>query len=154
MGLLDSILGGGGSAQLPGGLGGAQSPLGSILASLSGGNQSTGSGLLSAAMMLLQQNGGLGNVMAQFQQKGLGSQAASWVGTGANQTISADQLSSVFGPGAIGQIASQLGMDQGQASHAMAQLLPEVVNHLTPQGQVTSDSGDMLSQALSMLRGS
>jgi uncharacterized protein YidB (DUF937 family) len=105
-------------------------------------------------MMLLQQNGGLGNVMAQFQQKGLGSQAASWVGTGANQTISADQLSSVFGQGAIGQIASQLGMDQGQASSAMAQLLPEVVNHLTPQGQVTSDSGDMLSQALSMLRGS
>jgi uncharacterized protein YidB (DUF937 family) len=45
-------------------------------------------------------------------------------------------------------------MDQGQASGAMAQLLPEVVNHLTPQGQVTADSHDMLSQALSMLRGS
>ena len=153
MGLLDSILGGG-AGQLPGGLGGAQSPLGSILAGLSGGNQSTGSGLLSAAMMLLQQNGGLGNVIAQFEQKGLGAQASSWVGTGTNQAISADQLSSVFGPGALGQIASQLGMDQGQASHAMAQLLPEVVNHLTPQGQVTPDSGDLMSQALSMLRSS
>ena len=153
MGLLDSILGGGGAGQLPGGLGGAQSPLGSILANLAGGNQATGSGLLSAVMMLVQQNGGIGNVIAQFEQKGLGSQASSWVGTGANQGISADQLSSVFGSGALGQIASQLGMDQGQASHAMAQLLPEVVNHLTPQGQITSDSGDMLSQALSMLRG-
>jgi len=109
---------------------------------------------MSAVMMLLQQNGGLGNVMAQFEQQGLGSQAASWVGTGANQAISGDQLSSVFGSGALGQIASQLGMDQGQAGNAMAQLLPEVVNQLTPQGRITNDSGDMLSQALSMLRSS
>ena len=152
MGLLDSILGGG-AAQLPGGLGGAQSPLGSILAGLTGGNASAGSGLLSAVMMLVQQNGGLGNVIAQFQQQGLGQQAASWVGTGANQALSVDQVSNVFGSGALGQIAAQLGMDQGQASHAVAQLLPEVVNQLTPQGQVTSDSGDMLSQALSMIRG-
>ncbi|HET9271963.1 MAG TPA: YidB family protein, partial [Vicinamibacterales bacterium] len=149
-----SILGGGGAGQLPGGLGGAQSPLGPILASLSGGNQSTGSGLLSAVMMLLQQNGGLGNVVSQFERSGLGTQAASWVGTGANQSISGDQVAQVFGSGAIGQIASQLGMDHGQASGAMAQLLPEVVNQLTPQGQITGDSGDMLSQALSMLRGS
>ena len=153
MGLLDSMLGGG-AGQLPGGLGGAQSPLGSLVASLTGGNQSAGSGLLSAVMLLVQQNGGLGNVIAQFEQKGLGPQAASWVSTGANQGISADQLSSVFGSGALGQIAAQFGMDQGQASHAMAQVLPEVVNQFTPQGQVPSDSGDMLSQALSMLRGS
>ena len=151
MGLLDSILGGAG--QLPGGAGNAQDPLGSLLTGLAGGNQSAGSGLLSAVMMLLQQNGGLGNVVSQFEQRGLGAQAASWVGTGANQGISGDQLSQVFGSGALGQIAAQLGMDQGQASGALAQLLPEVVNQLTPQGQVTSDSGDMLSQALSMLRG-
>ena len=150
MGLLDSILGGAGQ-----GLGGAsaQNPLGSLLAGLAGGNQSTGSGLLSAAMMLLQQNGGLGNVISQFEQKGLGTQAASWVGTGDNQGISGDQLAQVFGSGAIGQIASQLGMDHGQASGALAQVLPEVVNQLTPQGQVTGDSGDMLSQALAMIRG-
>jgi len=72
MGLLDSMLGGG-AGQLPGGLGGAQSPLGSLVASLTGGNQSAGSGLLSAVMLLVQQNGGLGNVIAQFEQKGLGS---------------------------------------------------------------------------------
>ena len=136
MGLLDSILGGA-AGQLLGGAGG-------------GGAQSN---VLSAVMMLLQQNGGLGNVIAQFEQSGLGAQAASWVGTGANQGISGDQLTQVFGSGAIGQIASQLGMDHGQASGALAQLLPEVINHLTPQGQVTSQSSDMLSQALSMLRG-
>ena len=135
MGLLDSILGGA-AGQVLGGAGGAQS------------------NVLSAVMMLLQQNGGLGNVVAQFEQSGLGAQAASWVGTGANQSISGDQVTQVFGSGVIGQIASQLGMDHGQASGALAQLLPEVINHLTPQGQVTSQSGDMLSQALSMLRGS
>lgn len=141
MGLLDSILGGAAGQLLGGGGAGAGA----------GGAQSN---VLSAVMMLLQQNGGLGNVISQFEQSGLGSQAASWVGTGANQSISGDQLSQVFGSGAIGQIASQLGMDHGQASGALAQLLPEVINHLTPQGQVTSQSSDMLSQALSMLRGS
>ena len=134
MGLLDSMLGGAG--QLLGGSGGAQS------------------GVLSAVMMLLQQNGGLGQVISAFEQNGLGEHAASWVGTGANQSLSGDQLTQVFGSGAIGQIAAQLGMDHGQASGALAQLLPEVINQLTPQGQVTSQSGDMLSQALSMLRGS
>ena len=136
MGLLDSMLGGV-AGQLLGGAGGGQN-----------------NPVLSAVMMLLQQNGGLGNVIAQFEQHGLGAHAASWVGTGANQSISGDQLAQVFGSGAIGQIAAQLGMDHGQASGALAQLLPEVINQLTPQGQVTSQSGDMLSQALSMLRGS
>ena len=151
MGLLDSFLGG--SGQGLGGADNAQNPIGSLLTSLAGGNQSAGSGMLSAVVTLLQQNGGLGNVLAQFERQGLGQQAASWVGTGANQGISADQVSSVFGSGALGQIAAQLGVDQGQAGHVVAQLLPEVVNQLTPQGQVTGDSGDMLSQALSMLRG-
>lgn len=136
MGLLDSMLGGV-AGQLLGGAGGGQN-----------------NPVLSAVMMLLQQNGGLGNVIAQFEQHGLGAHAASWVGTGANQSISGDQLAQVFGSGAIGQIAAQLGMDHGQASGALAQLLPEVINQLTPQGQVTSQSGDMLSQVLSMLRGS
>lgn len=136
MGLLDSMLGGV-AGQLLGGAGGGQNHT-----------------VLSAVMMLLQQNGGLGNVIAQFEQHGLGAHAASWVGTGANQSISGDQLAQVFGSGAIGQIAAQLGMDHGQASGALAQLLPEVINQLTPQGQVTSQSGDMLSQVLSMLRGS
>ena len=135
MGLLDSMLGG----------------VGQLLGGAGGGTQNN---VLSAVMLLLQQNGGLGNVIAQFEQNGLGAHAASWVGTGANQSISGDQLAQVFGSGAIGQIASQLGMDHGQASGALAQLLPEVINQLTPQGQVTSQSGDMLSQALSMLRGS
>ena len=151
MGLLDSLLGGAGQGME--GAGNAQNPLGSLLSSLTGGNQSAGSGMLSAVVMLLQQNGGLGNVLAQFEQRGLGQQAASWVGTGANQAVSPEQVANVFGSGALGQIASQLGLDPGQASNVVAQLLPEVVNQLTPQGQVTSDSGDMLSQALSMLRG-
>ena len=133
MGLLDSVLGGAG--QLLGGSGGGQT------------------NVLSAVVTLLQQNGGLGQVISQFERSGLGAQAASWVGTGANQSISGDQLAQVFGSGAIGQIASQLGMDHGQASGALAQLLPEVINQLTPHGQITSDSGDMLSKALSMLRG-
>ena len=136
MGFLDSILGGAAGQLLGGAGGGAQS------------------NVLSAVMMLLQQNGGLGTVISRFEQSGLGAQAASWVGTGANRSISGDQLTQVFGSGAIGQIASQLGLDHGQASGALAQLLPEVINHLTPQGQVTTESHDMLSQTLSMLRGS
>ncbi len=67
--------------------------------------------------------------------------------------ISADQLQQVLGSPAIAQIASQLGLSNQQAGSAMAQLLPELVNHFTPQGQVPENHADLLSGALQLLRG-
>jgi uncharacterized protein YidB (DUF937 family) len=83
--------------------------------------------------MMLQQNGGLEGILGRFRQSGLSEQADSWVGTGQNMNLSPDQLQQTFGPAAIQDPAAQLGMSQDDASSAIAQLLPEVINRFTPR---------------------
>jgi uncharacterized protein YidB (DUF937 family) len=107
--------------------------------------------LLQVALSLLQQNGGLEAVLGKLRQGGLGQQADSWVGTGQNMSISPDQLQQVFGSSAIGDLASQLGLSKDQAGSTMAQLFPEVINQLTPQGQVPNNGDDEIAEGLSML---
>jgi uncharacterized protein YidB (DUF937 family) len=151
MGLLDGIAGNLGSA-----LGGDQStqggnPLGSLLNSL-GGSQGQGH-VLSAVMALIQQNGGLPRVLDMFRGSGLAQQADSWVSTGPNAELSGSQVEQVFGNSGVGNLASQLGTSQGDASSMLAKMLPEIVNQLTPQGRVPDNHSDLLSQGLAMLRG-
>jgi uncharacterized protein YidB (DUF937 family) len=125
---------------------------GSVLSGVLGNAQQQGqSPLLQAAMTLIQQNGGLPGLLAKFQQAGLGQHADSWVSTGANLPISADQLKQVLGSGAIANIASQLGLDHGQVSSGLAQVLPQLVNQLTPNGTVPANHGDLLSEGLALL---
>lgn len=138
MGLLDELAGG-------------------ALSSVFGNNQQQAaagqSPLMQAALTLIQQNGGLPGLLSKFQQSGLGQHAESWVSNNANLPISADQLHQVLGSGAIASIASQLGMDHGQASGALAQLLPQLVNQLTPNGSVPANHADLLSEGLALLAG-
>ena len=154
MGLLDGLLGN----VLGSALGGnreqsqAQDPLSAILGGLTGGRGgSTGNVLLQLGLSMLQQQGGLGGVLGKFRENGMGAQADSWVGTGQNMNISPDQLQQVFGSGALGDIAAKLGMSQEQAGSAMSQVLPELVNQLTPQGQVTPDSENSVAEGLDAL---
>jgi len=69
------------------------------------------------------------------------------------RAISPDQLQQALGSQSIGNIATQLGMSQGQAGSAMSQILPELINQLTPNGQVPGDHADLISKGLSMLTG-
>src|SRR5262249_11107949 len=80
--------------------------------------------------------GGLGALLEQVQQAGFGDQARSWVGTGQNMPISPDVLSKIFGEGGLGAIARQAGLTPKETSDGLSQLLPEVVNHVTPTGNV------------------
>src|SRR5512144_45253 len=107
--------------------------------------------LLQIALMMLQQNGGLEGILGKFRQGGLSQQADSWVGTGQNMNISADQFQQVFGSSTISDLASRLGLSEQQAGSEMAQLLPEVINRLTPAGQVPENSNDEIAQGLSTL---
>jgi len=158
MGLLDGILGnvlgaalGGNRAQPQQ----AQDPLSAILSGLTGeSGGGTGNILLQLGLSMLQQNGGLGGVLGKFRQAGMGAQADSWVSTGQNMNISPEQLQQVFGSGALSDIAAKLGMSQDQAGSAMSQVLPELVNQLTPQGQVTQDSENAVAEGLDALAGS
>ena len=150
MGLLDGILGnvlGGNQAQPQ-----AQDPLGAIFSGLAGGGGGgTGNILLQLGLSMLQQNGGLEGVLGKFRQAGMGVQADSWVSTGPNMDISPDQLQEVLGSGALSDVASKLGMSEEQAGSAMSQVLPELIDQLTPQGQVTDDSNNSVAEGLDAL---
>ncbi len=151
MGLLDGILGNVVGSMLGGNQGGQQSPLDSILSGLAGSQVSGGNTLLQIALALVQQNGGLEGVLGKFRECGMGGQADSWVSTGPNMGISPNQLQEALGSSTIGQIASQLGVSQDEAGSTMSQLLPELINQLTPQGQVTSESNDAIADGLDLL---
>ena len=80
--------------------------------------------------------GGLGGLLEQLQKAGLGAQASSWIGTGSNMPIDREDITQVFGRERVGQIAERAGISEEEASGGLAALLPEVVDHLTPQGQM------------------
>ena len=140
MGLLDGLLG-----QLMGGMMGSgqqQSPAGA----------QAQNPLLQIALQMLQQNGGLSGVLSKMQQAGYGQQAQSWIGTGQNMPIDPGALSQIFGRGQLGQIAQQLGVSQEEAAGGLAQTLPQVMDEMTPQGQIPDNHGDLVNQALAILQ--
>ena len=125
--------------------------LDSLLGGMMGGAQQGQSPLVAVALQLIQQNGGLPGILSKFEHGGMAEHAGSWVGTGENMPISGGQLQEILGSGSIGQIAQQLGLSHGDTSSGLAQVLPQIINNMTPTGQVPADHGDMLQQALSML---
>jgi uncharacterized protein YidB (DUF937 family) len=98
------------------------------------------SGLL---QMIQNQPGGLQGLMQNFHEKGLGAIAASWVGTGQNTPISADQIHQILGSDQVKALAAKCGISPDVASGAIAQLLPGIVDKLTPNGQVPEHSNVM-----------
>jgi uncharacterized protein YidB (DUF937 family) len=93
-----------------------------------GGRGGTGSGMGDL--------GGLGGLLEQFQRMGYTDQANSWVGSGSNLPISPDIIAQVFGRDGLSQIASQAGLTESEASVGLSQILPDVVDRLTPQGEM------------------
>ena len=136
MGFLDTITGLAGQA------------MSSAQSSKNGGNP-----LLTGVLGMLQNHeGGLGGLVEKFKEKGLGDIAASWIGTGENLPITAEQLKGVLGNETLGQMASQLGVSGDQLSGQLSGLLPQIIDKLTPNGQVAGGGFD-LGQAMGMLQG-
>jgi uncharacterized protein YidB (DUF937 family) len=111
----------GGGAQRGGG------GLGDILGGMLGGGAAGGGGASA---------GGLGGLLEQMSRAGYGEQARSWVGTGQNMPIAPDAREEIFGRDGIAAIARQAGISESDASQGLSELLPEVVNHVTPGGEV------------------
>ena len=93
--------------------------------------------------------GGVTGLVEAFQKGGLGEVAQSWVSSGPNQAISAEQIQAVLGSGAIGQFAEKLGVDPQVGAAKLAELLPGLVDGLTPGGQLPTEGlggavGDLL----------
>ena len=93
--------------------------------------------------------GGLPGLISKFEKGGLGEIVSSWVGTGANAPVSGDQITNTLGIDKIRDIAGKLGMSDNQVSDALASLLPQIVDKLTPNGKVPD--GDTLEQTLGSL---
>jgi uncharacterized protein YidB (DUF937 family) len=125
-----------------------------LMGSLMGGQQQGGDNpLLQIAMQMLANKGeggagGLGGLMSSLQNAGLGDQLKSWISTGENMPISGDQLSQALGSDKIRDIAGQLGMSHGEVSGGLADMLPQLIDKLSPNGQLP-DNHNLLENALS-----
>jgi uncharacterized protein YidB (DUF937 family) len=128
--------------------------LGSVLGSLRGSTDPSQpqSPLLQAALQILQQNGGIDGIVEKFRHAGYGSQADSWVSTGENQPIASDAVQQALGSGVLGDLASRLGMSNGAIAGGLAAVLPQLVDRMTPQGQVPANHNDLVAEAIAMLQ--
>ena len=86
-------------------------------------------------------NNGLQSIVNQLHASGLDQQVQSWIGSGANLPVSAGQLQAALGDGQIGNIARALGVDP---SH-VATVLPELINHVTPNGQIPHNMDEIIT---------
>ncbi|HET7524693.1 MAG TPA: YidB family protein [Burkholderiaceae bacterium] len=137
MGLLDSLLG-----QV---LGASQGG-----ASMGGGNAA----LLQTVLGMLGNDapgGGLNGLIQGFERGGLGEVMSSWISTGQNRPVTPDQLGQVLGPDAISALTRQSGGQPGDVLGQLAQLLPQVIDQLTPHGQVPPSGLGNTSDLLGML---
>jgi uncharacterized protein YidB (DUF937 family) len=117
---------------------------------MGGGQQSGMAGVI--LQMLQNQPGGIAGMMQNFQQNGLGNLLQSWISTGHNLPISAEQIQQVLGHQQVAQVADQAGVSHEEASSGLASLLPQIVDKLTPNGQVPQ-GGDLMSQGMELLKG-
>jgi len=134
MGLLDQIVKGLAGKFLGGSAGGTQNPL------------------LDIALSLLAnpQTGGLEGLVETFKNKGLGDIMSSWISTGQNLPISSGQIQQILGSDLIQQFAKKLGASNADVSGGLANLLPDLIDKLTPTGQLPEKN--VLEQGLKMLR--
>jgi uncharacterized protein YidB (DUF937 family) len=115
---------------------------------LGGSSNPLATGLL---QMINRTPGGLSGLVQSFHEKGLGAVAASWVSTGQNLPISADQIQHVLGSDQVKQLAAQAGISSDAAGSALSQLLPTLVDKLTPNGQMPQHSS-LLEMGMSVLQ--
>ncbi len=127
---LDDILGG-----LMGGKGGSGG-LDDVLGGLTGGRGGSGMSALLPVVGGLLASGGLSKIMGGLKANGLAEQADSWVGTGPNKPVTGSQVEQAAGKEQIQQIAQQLGVSESQAADAVATVLPEVVDKVSPEGKL------------------
>jgi len=132
MGLFDSVMGAVAEQTKQGG------DLGSLLGGLLADNSELG---------------GLSGLVEKFQQNGMGDIVNSWIGQGDNLPVSGDQIARAIGSGPLANIASQLGLDASAVSGQLAQMLPGLIDKLTPQGAVPEGGLGNPNDLMGMLGG-
>lgn len=127
----------------------APTPRDTVNAGLPGGDAGGGlgdllkgglGGLLGGAAAGSVISGGLGDLLKQFQQHGQGEVADSWVGKGENKPIAPGDLGKALGLDQINALTSQTGMSREELLDGLSQYLPDVVDQLTPDGRLPTES--------------
>jgi uncharacterized protein YidB (DUF937 family) len=103
--------------------------------------------LLPLAMRWVQKNGGMGAVLDRFRQQGLGKQAQSWVSTGPNDGIDERAVEQVVGSGELQQMAQRLGVPESEVAQAFAEIMPNMVDKLTPSGELPPEADDVIDES-------
>lgn len=137
-------------------MGGMGSPLGGILGGVLGGAMGRRGGLggrdamlmmlLPLAMQWVQRNGGIGQVMQRMGQRGYGRQASSWVGTGDNEPLDLQAVRDVVGRDELSRFSQELGVPDDEVADGFAEILPEMVDKLSPDGQLPDDADRVLGE--------
>jgi uncharacterized protein YidB (DUF937 family) len=114
------------------------------------GNQG---GVLDAVTHLINnpETGSLQGLVKTLQENGLGNEVASWIGTGQNMPVTADQIVQVIGNDRLQSIAQKFGLSPQTLSSGLAEMLPHVIDHLSPNGQ--QPANHLVEQGLSLLKG-
>jgi uncharacterized protein YidB (DUF937 family) len=123
-----------------------------MLSKLGGSGSKDGSqdGSVGAMAKLLKSNGGIQGMAARLTQNGMGQKVQSWIGHGDNQSISGDQVQQALDPNSVRQFAEQTGTTTEQASSHLAQMLPKMMDHASPDGKMPSE--DPFSKGMSALK--
>lgn len=96
-----------------------------------------GAEMTSVVNSFIQQHGGVQGIVGQLEQQGFGATARSWVSSGANQAISADEISKVFGSSPVlTQLAAKSGISPQDLAQKLSQVLPGAIDKLTPGGTI------------------
>ena len=135
--LLGSLAGGASTG------GGLEDIIGGLTGGSSGGEAGGMGGLLGSLLPALGgmlAGGGLQQVLSGFRANGLSAQTDSWIGTGANRPISGEDVRKVVAPEELEKIAAQLGVSEDEAADAVAQVLPTVVDKVSPDGHLAPES--------------
>ena len=102
------------------------------------------------SMIANPQTGGLSGLVQNFQSKGLTDAISSWVSTGKNLPVSADQIQQVFGDRLMQKMAGNVGIGREDMSNSLATLLPQIIDQLSPDGKLPQD--DLAGPALNLLK--
>ena len=103
---------------------------------------SNGDNLLESVIGMISdpQTGGLNGLIEKISSGGLGEQVASWVSTGQNLPVTAEQIQAVLGSSFVQGLAQKAGINTSDVAGSLATILPQVIDKLTPDGQVPGDN--------------
>lgn len=147
--ILGSLGGLGGLGGSGGGLPGGTRPGG--VGGNAGGRSAMLALMLPLVLQWVQRNGGIGSVLQRMNQHGYGSHATSWIGTGANEPLPPQAAHQLLGQDELSNLAGQLGVGQDEVAHGFSEILPEVVDQLSPAGHLPDDADRTLDAGQSAL---